>query len=94
MAELEKVIKALEQCREGKPSCDGCPYDIKSAKCLFLLHSDALELLKEQQQIIRCKDCKYGEPWGVLIGCGTTKGFGITHNPDWFCADGERKPQK
>ena len=46
MAELEKVIKALEQCREGKPSCDGCPYDIKSAKCLFLLHSDALELLK------------------------------------------------
>lgn len=49
---LDKVIKALEQCRDGKSSCDGCPYDIKSAKCLFLLHSDALELLKEQQKII------------------------------------------
>ena len=52
MAELEKVIEALEQCREGNPSCDGCPYDIKSAKCLFLLHSDALELLKEQKEEI------------------------------------------
>lgn len=42
-------------------------------------------------EIIRCKDCKHGEPWGVLIGCGTAKGFGITHDPDWFCADGERR---
>ena len=47
---LDKVIKALDQFRDGKPSCDGCPYDIKSAKCLFLLHSDALELLKEQEE--------------------------------------------
>ena len=43
------------------------------------------------KEIVRCKDCKHGEPWGVLIGCGTTKGFGITHKPDWFCADGERR---
>ena len=42
-------------------------------------------------RVVRCKDCRYGEPWGLLIGCGTTKGFGITHEPDWFCADGERK---
>lgn len=47
-------------------------------------------LMKEQPDVVRCKDCKYGEPWGVLIGCGKSKGFGITHNPDWFCADGER----
>ena len=52
MADIEKVIKALEQCREGKPSCDGCPYDIKSAKCLFLLHADALELLKESSVLL------------------------------------------
>ena len=43
--------------------------------------------------LVRCKDCKYGEPCGVLIGCGTTKGFGITHEPDWFCADGERRTE-
>lgn len=42
-----------------------------------------------KESIVRCKDCKYGEPWGVLIGCGTAKGFGITHKPDWFCADGD-----
>ena len=48
--------------------------------------------LKEKpKELVRCKDCKYGEPWGTLIGCGTSKGFGITHNPDWFCADGERR---
>ena len=45
------------------------------------------------QELVRCKNCKYGEPWGVLIGCGTTKGFGITHKPDWFCADGVRKDE-
>ena len=55
---------------------------VKHGKC---------ELLKEQDAVVRCKDCKYGEQWGVLIGCGTSKGFGITHNPDWYCADGVRK---
>ena len=59
MEDIEKVIKALEQCRDGKPSCDGCPYDIKSAKCLFLLHADALELLKEykRQEGCPCTHC-------------------------------------
>ena len=46
---------------------------------------------KQFEKVVRCKDCKYGEPWGVLIGCGKSKGFGITHNQNWFCADGERK---
>lgn len=46
---------------------------------------------KVGQELVRCRDCKHGEPWGVLIGCGTSKGFGITHNPDWFCADGEKR---
>lgn len=46
-----------------------------------------------QEAVVRCKDCKYGEPWGVLIGCGKSRGFGITHNPDWFCADGKRRTE-
>ena len=50
-------------------------------------------LLHQEQELVRCKDCKYGEPWGVLIGCGTTKGFGIAHEPDWFCADGVNKDE-
>ena len=61
-SKLEKVIKALEQCREGRPSCDGCPYDIKSAKCLFLLHSDALELLKEYKRQDGCP-CTHCMEW-------------------------------
>ena len=53
MADRETVIKGLEQCKEGRKSCEGCPYDIKSAKCLFLLHADALALLKEQEDKIK-----------------------------------------
>ena len=73
---------------------------LKKGKCELLEEheakaqiSDAVHETAKQfrQTIVRCKDCKYGEPWGVLIGCGTKKGFGITHKPDWFCADGERK---
>ena len=44
----EKVIKGLENCKEGG-SCDGCQYDINSSKCIFLLHADAVALLKEQE---------------------------------------------
>ena len=48
---------------------------------------DALELLKEQPEIIRCKDCKHYDQdtgrcyWGVVHGNAET----------WFCADGEKK---
>ena len=49
------------------------------------------ELLKEQEAVVRCKDCKHGEDWGVLIACGKARGFGLTHDKDWFCADGVKK---
>lgn len=47
MPDMENVIKGLERCKEGG-SCDGCQYDINSSKCMFLLHADAIALLKEQ----------------------------------------------
>lgn len=43
----------------------------------------------KQPEIVRCKDCKYGEPtiingvW-LLVTCG-----GVDHRPEWFCADGK-----
>lgn len=49
MTDVKKVIKGLEHCREGN-SCDGCPCDIGSSKCIFQLHDDILSLLKEQDQ--------------------------------------------
>lgn len=52
---------------------------------------DAIALLKEQSEIVLCKDCKYGEhmckPWSDII-CNQNR---ATHIPDWFCADGKRK---
>jgi hypothetical protein len=61
----------------------------------FLIH--AVKYLKEDQGIVRCKDCKYRtkrtcnniELWECnhiryeLAKCGVTD--------DWFCADGERR---
>ena len=38
-----------------------------------------------------CKDCKYGEKANAVYLCGKPRGFGAAHEPDWFCADGERK---
>ena len=51
----------LEICANGCE--DGCPYEYKNlvyrVECKADLMSDALELLKERPDIVRCKDCKY-----------------------------------
>lgn len=43
------------------------------------------------EEIVQCKDCKHGEKANSVYLCGKSRGFGIAHEPDWFCADGERK---
>ena len=52
---------------------------------------EAAILLEKQPEIVRCKDCKYGEhmcqPWSDIV-CTQNR---ATHIPDWFCADGERR---
>lgn len=44
-----------------------------------------------REELVRCKECKYGEPmckpWDDIV-CTQNR---ATHCPDWFCADGERK---
>ena len=88
----EKVIKGLEHCSSGE-GCRGCPYNKTESghACLFDCVRDAIPLLKEQPEIVRCKDCKYGEqmcqPWSDII-CNQNR---ATHIPDWFCADGEER---
>ena len=51
MEDLEKVIKALEECVKYDYSCKKCPYKPKSddeeKDCSIELTKDALELLKE-----------------------------------------------
>ena len=50
-------------------------------------------------QVVRCKDCRWGEPTKNAFGedsiiCGNDDTYidrYITIPPDWFCADGERR---
>ena len=86
MVDREKVINEIEEEIRLGEYWD----EIFRIVSLQLLN-DILVLLKEQSEIVLCKDCKYGEhmckPWSDII-CNQNR---ATHIPDWFCADGERK---
>ena len=93
MADMEKVIKGLECLITNKVDCDECPYNEgDNSSCLRNIANDALELLKDHEKIILCKDCKYWKnkymeydvhPWLPCMEINT-KG-------NWFCAEGERQ---
>ena len=92
MIDREKVIKGLEHCMimcEGVPHnpCHGCEY-LGSYDCADRLKADALALLKEQPEIVRCKDCvKHNK-----ASCPLSDDYWETmRDDDWFCADGEMK---
>lgn len=60
-------------------------------------------MLKEQvrEQIVHCKDCKYGLYTGTEYHCDNHSGhenrlgedqyYKEWHNGNWFCADGQRR---
>ena len=61
--------------------------------------SDAIHETAKQfrQTIVRCKDCGFGEACkngrdepGVMCYNSHSASHGWVHEPDWFCADGER----
>ena len=88
MADREKIIKGLEICYCPPAKCEDCPYyDLPDEQsCNDVLCLDALALLKEQPEIVRCKDCTYrGE-----INC--PQYYRRTElSDDYFCADGKRE---
>ena len=56
----------------------------------------AIAMLKEQEAVVRCKDCKHRGNSGkcVLSAISEEKNFPLfmlDNRGDWFCADGERK---
>ena len=61
---------------------------------------ERIAIMTEGKDVVPCKDCKHGENCNLNIGdlyyCEENIGtFGsAVHEADWFCADGERKPQK
>ena len=46
--------------------------------------------IKEQPEIVRCKDCMHSEPsmFSKKVRCKLSLGY---HELDWFCPEGERK---
>lgn len=59
MIDRETIMTWLKKCGDGGCS-SRCPYDdLGPDKCYETLMTDALELLKEQSQVVRCKDCKH-----------------------------------
>ena len=91
MTDIEKVIKGLEHCMRESDNlyddpCNGCPYYVEkqpSRICSGELQKDCYDLLKEQPQLVRCKDCKN------QYRCEMSGGFKDDLN--WFCADGEKR---
>ncbi len=92
MTEREKVIKALEIHDDRSVDCTECPYRSDDS-CFEDLMEDILALLKEQTEIIRCKDCKHSCDYTDIFPDHAYKCIknGGYHNDSWFCADGERR---
>ena len=47
--DIKKIILGLEHC--AKDNCKECPYDRDTSDCLGDLHRDALQYIKENEQI-------------------------------------------
>jgi len=102
MADIEKIIKGVEHCLFGEEVCDDaeCPYwNDWSAHCCLShcqsdLKKDLLVLLKEQSQIVRCKNCKYYNPDEYEPGTGDCMGSCdnlVKVSDEWFCPDGTNR---
>lgn len=90
MIDREKVIKEFELfIKEFHPACtsEGVELD---------MFREVLALLKEQEAVVKCKDCKYGHQLCAdYISCEISEesesGCHLSHKPEWFCADGRKK---
>jgi len=87
MADRELLLERLERL--------AIVLDELMPQCAELVR-DAIVLLKEQEAVVRCKDCKHWYfadnriPSEQENVCGRN---GIIVTPDWYCADGERKDE-
>ena len=104
MIDVEKVIRGLKRCSKGT-----CPSFMSKeyAECEYTVGlycgkdrvlADAIELLKSQPQIVRCKDCKYRSIYCTEATDGTTLytcnhpcANNVPRPADWYCANGKRR---
>ena len=47
-------------------------------------------LLKEQEAVVRCKDCRHYNIIGCAGGFGWCERYDVGHTDEWFCADGKK----
>lgn len=80
MTDRETAILWLDSFVKNKD-----PFTLIPKQLIRLIH----DVLKEQPNIVRCKNCKHFEPDGIYTMC--YRHNGLSQNEDWFCADGERK---
>ena len=100
MIDRGKVIKGLLCIKGDFVPCASCKYATaegygRGDRCKRQCASDALAMLKEQPEIVRCKDCKHYKD-GFCYNPNTfddEKTCGNT-TPDWYCADGKRADMK
>ena len=87
------------ECVTGK-----VPDDVINVDDYIRGEKDTLEMLDAQPTVdavpvVRCKDCKHGQPMiyrhteRPCIMCSHLGSgfFARVFNPDWYCADGERR---
>jgi len=62
------------------------------AKIEIIIEKHDGGLLVPMRELIRCHDCKLGEP-SIVPGSRNyyCHKHGNVHEPDWFCADGKKK---
>jgi len=90
MPDREKVINAIECCIDGC-LCAECDYEGIEGCWNKVLLTDAIALLKEQEAVVRCKDCKHGGTDSVSYPQYWCSAHSEYHDADWFCADGKKK---
>lgn len=78
---VDRVICELEK---GESICSlSTPEQIQKDD----LYSVEIRRTVKIERLVRCKDCvHYNAGFECLV-----EGYGIEREPDWFCADGERR---
>ena len=103
MTDREKILKGLAAClpvndEDAELNCGDCPYECHGGQDVQLpieMIEDIRRVLKAQEPMVRCRDCKYYN----VSGCN--KGFGWCEDSmvntgvhdNFYCADGERRDE-
>lgn len=85
MIDSGKVIRPL-RAKLDKVKADGLDVMLCSTEII----ENVITLLKEQETVVRCKDCVKGS---MVVQVGTLpyiSCFGEDRPLDWFCADGRK----